>query len=281
MEDFSTSLLYSNLADEASKDEVREALTEAGLSRKAINDFFCQVDHFNNLIERTGLTTTFTRVNTLNADYEQEKMLKLITKKEPHYKGYNSRLTSHTLMRDFIMVKNSSYIDDGSLEVDLQAIRADSGLFTEAEINVFKALYSHIDTDRTKDIAAHIEKMKQHFEENNVQFEECEKASLIFVVFHYLKGESSKLFIGHAGVLLRQGDEGYLFIEKLNYEEPYQAIKLRSKQALSVYLMNKYDVDRNAEHARPFIMENNELLKEFKPNPNKNGLIGYDKDTRN
>ena len=53
---------------------------------------------------------------------------------------------------------------------------------------------------------------------------------------------------------------GYLFVEKLAFDAPYQAVKLRSKKQLKTYLMNTYDVDQNQPTAKPFIMENNRTL---------------------
>lgn len=80
--------------------------------------------------------------------------------------------------------------------------------------------------------------------------------------------DENELFIGHAGVLFHIGDEMY-FVEKIAFQEPYQVTKIPSRQALSDYLMTKYDVATDQPTASPFIMENNQLLEGYRPNPNK------------
>ena len=55
---------------------------------------------------------------------------------------------------------------------------------------------------------------------------------MLSVVLHdNLDGEY--LFIGHVGVMVPYKG-GYLFVEKLTFEEPYQAIKLRQRRMLQV-----------------------------------------------
>ena len=60
-----------------------------------------------------------------------------------------------------------------------------------------------------------------------------------------------------------------LFIEKLAFQEPYQAIKFANRTQLSDYLMNRYDVEWEQPNAIPFIMENDVLMDGYRPNPYK------------
>lgn len=260
----SATLVYSNLADEASIIEVKGALHEAGLSERVVKDFFQQVYHFNAVIENTSLTDSFTEIRRFEADYEKERMLKLITRNEPDYLGYNSRLTAYTLMRDFIQVDQSIYEDDPYLAMDIKAMKAKNALFNSDEFNTYNALFTPIVTERTSNIPTHVARFRQYLNQNDIRFRNSDKASLVFVVFHNLEEESSKLFIGHVGVLLPQKEGGYLFIEKLNFEQPYQAIKFKGKQCLNDYLMIKYEKMGERNQAKPFIMENGELLKEYR-----------------
>ena len=53
----------------------------------------------------------------------------------------------------------------------------------------------------------------------------------------------------------------YIFyIEKLSFQSPYQVIKFESKQQLNEYLMRMYDTEWGQDTAKPFIMENNDVL---------------------
>ncbi|WP_317723436.1 DUF4300 family protein [Clostridium tetani] len=52
------------------------------------------------------------------------------------------------------------------------------------------------------------------------------------------------------------------------FNEPYQVIKFDNRIELNDYLMNKYDLSWNQPNAKPFIMENDQLLKGYRENPN-------------
>lgn len=67
------------------------------------------------------------------------------------------------------------------------------------------------------------------------------------------------LFIGHVGVLLPLND-GYLFLEKISFEEPYQAIEFSKKEDAYRYLKNKYKDYVDPEVAPPFIMDNDKYV---------------------
>lgn len=77
---------------------------------------------------------------------------------------------------------------------------------------------------------------------------------MISVVLHdNLDGDY--LFIGHVGVLTKVKDK-YLFVEKLSFESPFQAIKFNSKEECYHYLSTTYKDYQDETTAVPFIMEN-------------------------
>ena len=78
------------------------------------------------------------------------------------------------------------------------------------------------------------------------------------VLHDNLDGDS--LFIGHVGVLV-PAREGYLFLEKLTFEEPYQAIKFASKEEVYQYLGTKYADYTGPGLAKPFIMDNDQWVE--------------------
>lgn len=88
------------------------------------------------------------------------------------------------------------------------------------------------------------------------------KDSPVSLISVYFDDEEGFLFIGHVGVLISLGNQELLFIEKVAFQEPYQAIKFSNRQELNDYLMEKYDVSWGQETARPFIMENDQLMRE-------------------
>ena len=65
-----------------------------------------------------------------------------------------------------------------------------------------------------------------------------ENTRMLSVIIHdNLDGEY--LFVGHVGVLVPNKND-YLFVEKLTFEEPYQAIKFATKEECYKYLTTKY-----------------------------------------
>ncbi|MGQ7563556.1 DUF4300 family protein [Streptococcus suis] len=86
-----------------------------------------------------------------------------------------------------------------------------------------------------------------------------DKAKMVSVVMHD-DLDGNNLFIGLVGVMV-EDEEGALFVEKLSFQEPYQAWKFKNKEAVYSYLLDKYAVDYSQETAQPFIMENDKLVK--------------------
>ena len=80
--------------------------------------------------------------------------------------------------------------------------------------------------------------------------------------------EESLLFVGPGGVLLTAEDGALYFVEKVAFQEPYRLLRFADRTALSDYLMGKYDTSWGQDTARPFIMENGELMEGWRANPN-------------
>ena len=55
--------------------------------------------------------------------------------------------------------------------------------------------------------------------------------------------------------------DGYLFVEKLTFEEPYQAIKFATKEDVYKYLETKYQDYTGEGLAKPFIMDNEKWVE--------------------
>ena len=93
------------------------------------------------------------------------------------------------------------------------------------------------------------------------QFQFNGKARMLSVVWHdNLDGEF--LFVGHVGVLV-PAEEGFLFVEKLTFEEPYQAIKFATKEDCYKYLLTKYEDYTGEGLAKPFIMDNEKWVEGY------------------
>lgn len=261
-------LTYSNLVDNASQNELKEALESAGVSIESIASFIKTINHYNRTIGETSLVKEgFTTIDSLEPSYDLSGILEKWEQEYPTYIGNNCRITSFSIMNNFISIDNPDGSDDSNLFMDLDALETSpEKLFDHAEEERFKSLFSSIPTENTKDISIHLKKVQEDWKSKGISFLNQDKISLVSVFFH--SDLDSSLFIGHAGILLKAKDGKLMFIEKLNFQEPYQALKFNNRQELNDYLMNKYDLSWDQPFAKPFIMENDQLIEGYRENPN-------------
>lgn len=241
---------YSNMNSKPSAEEVRKALA-AHLDKNSVDAFFNLVNDYNEIVGSVGLTgdfSTFTKT-----DYDVEKISNLWTPKKGDFVGTNCRINSYCLLKNSIEIPKLEK-DDSLLFVDNDAI--DKGkVFVAEDKDVFDILFSRVKTEATTDVKVHAAKMEQFLS----QFKFNENARMLSVVVHDdLDGQS--LFIGHVGILV-PSEEGYLFVEKLTFEEPYQAIKFATKEDCYKYLDTKYENYTGEGLAKPFIMDNDKWVQ--------------------
>lgn len=241
---------YSNLNNQPSSEEVRKALV-AHLDKDSVDAFFNLVNDYNATVGSVGLTgdfSTFTKT-----DYDVEKISNLWTPKKGDFVGTNCRINSYCLLKNSIEIPKLEK-DDSLLFVDNDAI--DKGkVFVAEDKDAFDILFSRVKTEATTDVKVHAAKMEQFLS----QFKFNENARMLSVVVHDdLDGQS--LFIGHVGILV-PSEDGYLFVEKLTFEVPYQAIKFATKEDCYKYLDTKYENYTGEGLAKPFIMDNDKWVQ--------------------
>ena len=241
---------YTNMNSQPSAEEVRKALA-AYLDKDSVDAFFNLVNDYNNTVGSVGLTgdfSTFTKT-----DYDVEKISNLWAPKKGDFVGTNCRINSYCLLKNSIEIPKLEK-DDSLLFVDNDAI--DKGkVFGTEDKDAFDILFSRVKTEATTDVKVHAAKMEQFLS----QFKFNENARMLSVVVHDdLDGHS--LFIGHVGILV-PSEDGYLFVEKLTFEEPYQAIKFATKEDCYKYLDTKYENYTGEGLAKPFIMDNDKWVQ--------------------
>ena len=241
---------YSNLNNQPSAEEVRNALA-AHLDKDSVDAFFNLVNDYNETVGSVGLTgdfSTFTKTN-----YDVEKISNLWSPKKGDFVGTNCRINSYCLLKNSIEIPKLEK-DDSLLFLDNDAI--DKGkVFGAEDKDAFDILFSRVKTEATTDIKVHAAKMEQFLS----QFKFNENARMLSVVVHDdLDGQS--LFIGHVGILV-PSEDGYLFVEKLTFEDPYQAIKFATKEDCYKYLDTKYENYTGEGLAKPFIMDNDKWVQ--------------------
>lgn len=241
---------YTNMNNQPSAEEVRKALA-GHLDKDSVDAFFNLVNDYNSTVGSIGLTgdfSTFTKT-----DYDVEKITNLWTTKKGDFVGTNCRINSYCLLKNSIEIPKLEK-DDSLLFVDNDAI--DKGkVFGTEDKDAFDILFSRVKTEATTDVKIHASKMEQFLS----QFKFNENARMLSVVVHDdLDGQS--LFIGHVGILV-PSEDGYLFVEKLTFEEPYQAIKFATKEDCYKYLDTKYENYTGEGLAKPFIMDNDKWVQ--------------------
>ena len=236
---------YSNLNSKASLSEVRAILSKH-LNEESVDNFINLVTDYNDTVGSVGLSGSFAPFT--KTDYDVEKISSLWTAKHGDFIGTNCRINTYTLLKGKIKIPQVKS-DTELLFQDKDAI--DKGkLFNAKDQANFDILFSRVKTEATQDVKVHAKHMEDYYK----QFTFDDKARMLSVVVHdNLDGDS--LFVGHVGVLVPTTD-GYLFVEKLTFEEPYQAIKFASKKDCYKYLTTKYKDYTGPGLAKPFIMDN-------------------------
>ena len=241
---------YSNLNNKKSVEEVRSLLS-AHLDKGSVDNFINLVNDYNGLVGSTGLRGDFTKFTKI--EYDVEKINPLWQAKKGDFIGTNCRINTYTLLKNSIEIPQMKK-DDELLFIDNDSIDK-AKLFDAKDKEEFNILFSRVKTEATQDVKVHAKKMEEYFK----QFKFNEKARMLSVIVHdNLDGDS--LFVGHVGVLVPDKD-GYLFIEKLTFEEPYQAIKFATKEDVYKYLQTKYKDYTGEGLAKPFIMDNDKWVE--------------------
>ena len=242
--------LISNMNNDTSLDLVRSTI-EKNLNKSVADSFANLVKDYNKEIPKNLLTGDFERTSNINKTGEIIEKRASINHKYP---DTNCRINSFLLLKDGLSFKDDVDIDDEILFMDKEALK-DLDLFNDEDLENFYKLFSRVKTSSSKDPKVHAKVMEEFL--SKVDFPE--DASMVSVVLHdNLDGDY--LFIGHVGVLLPL-DDGYLFLEKISFEEPYQAIKFSKKEDAYMYLKEKYRDYLDPEVAPPFIMENNKYVE--------------------
>ena len=241
----------SNMNSEKTLSFVKESL-KWKIKDENTDKFINLVRDYNDSISTNLLSADFS--NNLHPDYDIGEIIKERDKINHKYLNTNCRINSYLLLKDSLSLKENVDIDDSILFMDIDIIEK-SKLFNEDESKKFKKLFSRVKTIKSKNPKKQAKIMSDFL--SNFNFPK--NAKMISVVLHdNLDGDF--LFIGHVGVLLPI-DDGYLFLEKISFEEPYQAIKFPDKKSCFKYLKNKFEDYTDPEVCPPFIMENDKYVE--------------------
>ena len=196
-------ITYSNLVDEETRNRVSAALKNAGLKDEKITAFFLAVDEYNNAVGKENLVQKMTTTDGPFPSMDSDRLIDLWLQ-NGGFVGRNCRITSFSLMGDFIAVKNPVAGDTTMLFSDFEAIGA-KHLFQGEEKKKFDTIFSYIDVTNTHDTKELAKEIIASWKKKGISFHN-DKMHMLSVFMTMDDGKNQvQEFIGHTGILLEDG----------------------------------------------------------------------------
>ena len=246
----------SNMANEASFNFVGEILKDKlggdnDFARANVDKFMDMVSDYNKSVGEENLIGDFKE--DLNPTYDTGKVIENRQKAQKKFPDTNCRINAYLLALANMKIQRAGNPDDEMLFMDLEKIK-EGKIFDSQVSETFRKFFSRVPTNGSKNPEDQAKVMEKYFEGWSFP----KDASLVSVVIHD-NLDGNYLFIGHIGVLVKT-DEGYLFVEKISFEEPYQAIKFPNRKAVYDYLKDKFKDYTDPNTCPPFVMDNGEYV---------------------
>ena len=141
-------LVYNNLVNKKSKDDLKDIMTSTDLDKNHIDRFFKQVNFFNKEVDKSFLIDKDYEKADKVKDYDFYAIQDEVYKKHPSFTGINCRITTFGLVSDKIRVANTKNPNLSVVEIDNTSFK-DNPVPTLAkdEIDKFNKFYSAIPTE--------------------------------------------------------------------------------------------------------------------------------------
>lgn len=235
--DYSELPQATHLASKESAEEVCGILQEAGASNVEI--FREWVDDFT---EVTGADANLA-ANWIAPDEMKADLAACMTGWEAVHDHSDSdcRMTALLLMEELLRAEKTEAGYNGThLMFDVDAIEnVERYKVLREKEDLFTTLFGEIECS---DPMAAPGLFGKHWEDHGLTVD-SEKVSLLSVVLY--DEDFGELIVGHAGVLVDCGDH-LLFVEKIAFEQPYQATRVKNIQELMGMLATRPEYDNGA-----------------------------------
>lgn len=249
----SKDILYSNMKDKESRQEVFTELKKHDVSDYQLNKLSQWMDDFNPYVADGQLSNGFEKMKGDLVDYSNLEL-----KDMPSY-YVNCRLTSFMIMRNALNTNCKPDDSDTYLMLDLDAVDADKQIaMTKEDKLQYATLFNWVKLGNAKTLTQHIRKIESALKERDVYIDNSKGMSLINVYIHSTFDNAR--FVGHTGVLV-QTDDGLLFVEKYGPDTPFQATKFNNRSELKKYLLARPDLYGEKTELAPIITENTKVMK--------------------
>lgn len=249
----SKDILYSNMKDKESRQEVFTELKKHDVSDYQLNKLSQWMDDFNPYVADGQLSNGFEKMKGDLVDYSNLEL-----KDMPSY-YVNCRLTSFMIMRNALNTNCKPDDSDTYLMLDLDAVDTDKQIaMTKEDKLQYATLFNWVKLGNAKTLTQHIRKIESALKERDVYIDNSKGMSLINVYIHSTFDNAR--FVGHTGVLV-QADDGLLFVEKYGPDTPFQATKFNNRSELKKYLLARPDLYGEKTELAPIITENTKVMK--------------------
>ncbi len=250
-------VVYSNLTDTASQEEVKGILESHGVTTQQTQTLISWAEDFNKRVTSKPLANGFqpmqgdgVNYDGLVIDYKELADGNIVPEA-------NCRLTSYLLMQNMIQTNQKQVENDTFLMFDIEAIDMYEQFHLPKEKrDDFISLFNWVSVDGTSTIEEHKEKIQKAWQDREIQIQ-GDGISLISVYLH--SGFDAVRFIGHTGVLV-ETEDGLVFVEKYGPLFPFQATKFQNREQLKAYLLHRTDLYGEDSELDPIIMENDTFL---------------------
>lgn len=245
-------IMYSNMQDTKSREEVFSELKKHDVSDNQINKLIEWMDDFNSYVKDGQLSNGFKKMDGDLVDYSTLEL-----KDMPSY-YVNCRLTSFMIIKNALTTNCKPDDSDTYLMLDLDAIDTDKPIsMTEQEKLNYTTLFNWIPLDDAKTLEQHEEKIETALKDRDIKIDESKGLSIINIYVH--STFDNVRFVGHTGVLM-DTDNGLLFVEKYGPDTPFQATKFHNREELKKYLLARPDLYGEKDEVAPIITENNKVI---------------------
>ena len=245
----------SNMAGSKTSAEVCDGLNAAGLSNVVtFNDWV--LDFAGSAGDDASLSDDWMQ---LGANTPDLAACAAGWEKHHDFSDADCRMTAMLLLDGIISAEKTDSDYNGTyLMFDIDAIEnADRYEVIRKNLNLFTTLFGDRTPGENEDPSETFSNMWSGygFRISN------EDVSLVSIVIY--DPDFNQTFTGHTGVLIKQAEDSYLYIEKLAFEQPYQAILVSDTDQLFKLLAGREEYYGSDGEAGPYVYLNGDYLGEL------------------
>ncbi|WP_455683068.1 DUF4300 family protein [Thomasclavelia sp.] len=247
------SIVYSNLGNNASQQELITILKNTNIPISNIKQFINYVNDFNQ--SASSLIGDFQEFPDDNILYKH--YIYNITNQN----DIDSLIPTFTLIKNFISINNNAKEDDTFLIDNLNLIDTVKKYSMNKKDRLkFITTFNSISVSSLKNNKiTHINQIEKTFNDREFEIKNNQNISLITLWCH--DSLQNIRFINHCGILIDRDDK-LCFIEKYKQHYPYQITKFNNRKELKSYLLSQHNLDGNVNDGLPLIFENNKYLND-------------------